>query len=442
MNVTLVNSFDSNVYQNFKRLDIKDLPLGLAYIAGQLEKDGHNVTVIDPIVDGLDSNETMDRIIESNPLLVGTSATTPIIGNALEILKEVKHRDSNIYTVIGGPHISATPLETLENNKDFLDFVVFGEGEHTISELVMSLDKGYPLKSISGLGFVDNRGLAKINEKRQLERDLNSFAFPARHLFPVDKYINKVRFEKDDTPHISLTSSRGCVGKCTFCGSQTTWGKRVRFRSVQNIIDEIKQCHNDFGSNNFIFADDTFTTNRKHVIDMCKEIIDLPYSINIFCSSRVDTIDEEKLDWLKKAGCYCITYGIESGDNEILKAIGKNTTVDMIENAINITKQAGIETHGSFIIGNLGDTKETIEKTIQLAFSLDLNEAQFTILVPLPGTVCYEQAIKLKAFRCNPTDYKSFFFYYSVVANLTKDVSDEELIDIQRGAYKRWNENG
>lgn len=434
MKVVLVNVPDYNVYSKFKRPNIKNLPLGMAYIASQLERAEHDVIIIDAIADELEFSEMIFSILAHEPNVVASSSTTPIICSVLNMLREVKLQNSDIRTIIGGPHISATPFETLEKNKEFLDYVIFGEGEHTITEL---LDSNFTeLEKIKGLGYI-YKGVIKINERRELEKDLDSFAFPARHLFPFHKYVNEIRFNGDSTPHISLTSSRGCAGKCTFCGSKTTWGKRVRFRSPENIISEIKQCHNDFGSTNFIFVDDTFTTNKKHVIDVCKLIIDLPFKINMFCSSRVDTICEERLEWMKKAGCYCITYGIESGDDNVLKLMGKDTDVELIKNAIALTQEKGIQTHGSFILGNFGDSKQTINKTIELAIALKLDQAQFSILVPLPGTECYNTALKLNAFRCDPTDYKNFFWYYSVVANLTNGVEDAELIEFQKRAYER-----
>jgi len=439
MNITLVVSIDSNVYSGFKRPKIKNLPLGLAYIAAKLLQDGHKVSIIDPLVEELDFDTTIQKILDTNPHIVGTSATTPVIVNALEVLQAVKLKDRSIWTVIGGPHISATAFQTLSDNIDFLDFVTIGEGEHTISELVNKLESRN-FDNIKGLGFVKTQNIV-INECREPEKNLDIFPFPARNLFSVSKYINTIRFNQDETPHISLTSSRGCVGKCTFCGSNTTWGRFARFRSPQNIINEIIECNKLFNSEHFIFVDDTFTTNRNHLKSICTKITELPFKLQMFCSSRVDTIDREKLEYLKKAGCYCVTYGIESGDDDILQLMGKHTNVSMIKNAIKMTKEVGIQTHGSFIIGNYNDTRETIQKTIQLAIDLELDQVQFSILVPLPGTICYDLAKQENSFRCNPTDFKSFFWYYSVVANMTKDVMDSELIDLQKEAYFKWNQS-
>jgi anaerobic magnesium-protoporphyrin IX monomethyl ester cyclase len=436
MNVTLINVPDSDVYQKFKRPEIKNLPLGLAYIAGSLEKAEHNVTIVDGCVEQMSIDGIVEKVLNTNPELVGTSATTPVISNALEVLEKIKWNDPSIATVIGGPHISATASQTISDNTNVVDFAVVGEGENTILEIIDYLDGNRDLEHIDGLVYFTKGAICKGNSRKLID-DLDTIPFPARHLFDVGKYVNAIRFDGTKPP-ISLTSSRGCFGKCTFCGSQTTWGRKVRFRSPQNIIDEIKYCHKNYGSTSFIFVDDTFTANRKHVIDTCKLIIKLPFQVEMFCSSRVDTIDDEKLDWLKQAGCDCITYGIESGDTDILKIMKKNTTVDMIRKAVDITKGHRIKTHGSFILGNFGDTHDTINATVDLAINLGLDQAQFTVLIPLPGTECYEQAIEFDRFKCEPEDFKSFFWYYSVVANMTDGVTDEELLNYQKEAYRKF----
>jgi anaerobic magnesium-protoporphyrin IX monomethyl ester cyclase len=432
MDVTLINVPDSDVYQKFKRPNIKNLPLGLAYIAGALETEGYEVEIIDAVVNKIDYEDIAEEAAWAD--VVGISSTTPTIINALDILKRIKSKNPDVITVIGGPHVSAVPQQVVI--KDYVDYVVIGEGENTITELARNFDFGFPEEVVSGICYMEN-GEIFFTEPRKLEKDISTFSFPARHLFDVKKYVNEIRFDGKKPP-ISLTSSRGCMGKCTFCGSSTTWGRTVRFRSPQNVVNEIVDCYEKYDSTGFIFVDDTFTVNRKHVIETCKLICDLPFKIDIFCSSRVDTIDEEKLKWMKKAGCDCITYGIESGDNEILKLMKKNTTVDMIKNAVSLTQENGIKTHGSFILGNYGDTLQTINQTIDLAIDLDLNQAQFSILVPLPGTECYQIAIENNIFKCDPRDYKSFFWYYSVVANMTDGVTDEELLELQKMAYKKW----
>jgi radical SAM superfamily enzyme YgiQ (UPF0313 family) len=234
-----------------------------------------------------------------------------------------------------------------------------------------------------------------------------------------------------------LTTSRGCPSLCTFCGSQATWGRTTRFRSPESVITEIRKCSEEHRIKNFVFCDDTFTLRKDQTIDICRGITELPFRVNIFCSSRVDSLTADRLEWLKKAGVYCLTFGIESGNNEILKLMRKGITVDQVRKAVALTKNFGIEVHGSFIIGNLGDTEETIEQTISLAIELDLDQVQFSILVPLPGTECFKKAEEMNAFRCHTGNFESFYWYYSVAANMTK-VPDERMLELQKSAYERW----
>ena len=436
MNITLINPSDKSVYVKFKRPKIKRLSLGLAYIAAFLEDNKHNITVIDAEATDMDIGAVVQTTIETNPKVVGVTTTTPLLHIVLNILRELKIHNPNIYTFIGGPHVSALPKETLVENKDFVDFVIFGEGENSSLEIVNSIENGTIFsKPIDGVGYIDKSGNIVIGSKRELEKNLDNFPFPARHLYNMNLYVDNTKFGTEN--YIMLVSSRGCIGQCTFCGSQTTWGRQVRFRSAQNVIDEIKYCTEQFGIYNFVFCDDTFTLQKKHTIDICKEIIKLPYKLKIFCSSRADTICEERLKWLKRAGCYCITFGIESGDDDIIKLMKKNITTETIKHAVAITKEAGIDVHGSFIIGNIGDTKETIEKTIKFASSLNLDQIQFTILVPLPGTECYDKAIEMGLIDSQFNDFESFYLYYSVPVNLT-DVSDEALLEYQKQAYIQW----
>lgn len=370
-----------------------------------------------------------------SPRLVGITATTPIIHNALNLLKEIKRRDSQILTMIGGPHVSALPVPTLKENPGVIDFAVGGEGEHSAYEIVQAIEAGVPFqKEIPGIAFWRD-GQIISGPCRPREQNIDIFGYPARHLFPMDRYIDTTKYGQE--LYTLMTTSRGCPGMCTFCGSRATWGRLVRFRSVDDVLGEIQECAEKFGLRNIVFCDDTFTLQRKRTIEICRKIIELPYKLRIYCSSRPDTISKDRLEWLKKAGCYCVTFGIESGNDEILRRMKKHTTTAMVRKAVRMTQEAGVEVHGSFIIGNVGDTEETIEETVQFALELNLDQIQFSILIPLPGTEIFQLAEETKAFRGEPNNYERFFWYYSVAANFTR-LPDERLIEIQKKAYERW----
>ena len=438
MNITLVHPVNGTVYAGFKRSLIKRLPLGLAYVAAYLEMKGHRVSVVDADALDLTMEESVEEVMKTRPDAVGVTATTPIIHNALQIIEEVKKQDRTVRTFIGGPHVSAMPDETLAMGRGFLDAIVFGEGEESARELIRAFEGGDSFtEPIQGVGFLDAKGNTVMGPPRPFQPDLDVFPFPARHLFPMEKYVDHTKFGSE--VYTLMTTSRGCPYECTFCGSQITWKRKTRLRSPANVAAEVRECVERYGVTNFTFCDDTFTLNKAHVAEVCRLIAELPYPVRLFCSSRVNTISEDRLKWLKGAGCYCLTFGIESGNDGILKRMQKGTTVEMIRKAVRMTKDAGIEVHGSFIIGFDGEDESTVEDTISFALDLDIDQVQFSILVPLPGTECYRLAEEKQAFRCRPDDFTSFYWYYSVPANLTS-LPDERLVELQRLAYDRWNE--
>jgi anaerobic magnesium-protoporphyrin IX monomethyl ester cyclase len=437
LKITLVNPISGSVYSQFRRALIKRLPIGLAYVASYLETNGHEVSVIDADTLDLEIDGTVEKIMRTAPDAVGVTATTPIINNAFNIIQRIKDRDKRIYTFVGGPHVSAMPAETLQSGRSFLDYVVFGEGEDSCLELVRCIGQNGPLSMpMEGVGYINDDGKIIIGTQRPFKNNLDLFPFPARHLFPMSKYVDHTKF--GDELYTLITTSRGCPYECTFCGSQITWHKKTRLRSPQNVVQELKECVEKYDITNFTFCDDTFTLNKRHAIEICRLITELPYKIRLFCSSRVNTVSEDRLDWLKKAGCYCITFGLESGNDVILNKMKKGINIEMIRRAVAMTKEAGIEVHGSFILGFEDEDEQTIEDTISFALSLNLDQIQFSILVPLPGTECYTHAHERNAFRCRPDDFTSFYWYYSVPANMTK-IADERLIELQRSAYERYN---
>ncbi len=437
MNVALINPPSGSVYSRFQRAVIKRLPLGLSYVAAYLAGNGHSVNVVDAEALDLTPDEAVSAALKTEPEMVGVTATTPIIHSALHILSEIKASSKKVHTMLGGPHASAMYEETLRTGRGYLDYVIFGEGEKSALDVVSAIEQDGPCRcAIDGAAFLDGEGKVVMGKDRPFEEDLDAFPMPARSLFPMERYLDKTKFGEE--PYTLVTTSRGCPYSCTFCGSQTTWKRTTRFRSPGNVIAEIRECVEQYGVRNFLFVDDTFTLRRKRTIDICRMISELPYKVRIFCSSRANTISEDRLDWLKKAGCYCLSFGLESGNDAVLGRMQKGITIDEIRKAIAMTKRAGIAAHGSFIIGYDGETEETIDETIRFSIDLDLDQVQYSILVPFPGTECFTIASERKAFRFPPDDFTSFYWYYSVPANLTH-VSDERLLKLQKEAYERWN---
>ncbi len=372
--------------------------LGLAYIAAVLERAGHSVKYLDYSAEHYTVGDTalaLGRYQEKFDF-IGLTATTPLIDNALAIAGQAKEIFSDVKIVIGGVHASVLPDEVMANPA--VDFVVIDEGEETMLELV----NGREVSQILGLCYKQGGQVIK-NDLRPLIPDLDKIPSPAYHLLPMDKYYPSVGFYKR-LPAMVLLGTRGCFGRCTFC--YRAFRGVARKRSAENIINEIKILQRDYGIKEFSFYDDTFTLFKDVVKEFCdiieKEKIDITWS----CFTRADKIDEDLLRAMKRAGCHSILFGVESADEQILKNIKKGISLDKIIEAVKLARRVGIETRAGFMIGNQGETEETIKKTIDFAIKLDPDEVQFNIATAYPGTELFAWAKErgyMKSF--NWSDY-------------------------------------
>ncbi|RLE13156.1 B12-binding domain-containing radical SAM protein [Candidatus Aerophobetes bacterium] len=370
------------------KLGITSVPLGLAYLASFIEKDGHKVKIIDSNTLGYRIKDIKEEIEKFNPHLVGVTATTSCIYDAYEVAKIIKEVDPGIKVVIGGPHVTFIAKETLKECP-FIDVVVRGEGEETFRELVnffeSSSEDTWSLEEVKGITFRKDNKIIET-DSRSLIKNLDSIPFPAYHLLPMEKYsLEGKRFA-------TIITSRGCPFSCIFCSSSRLFGKTWRARSPENVIEEIKLLKNKYGVREIEFLDDTFTLNKKRAEKICEILIKEKIDISWSCSSRVDTIDESLIEKLKKAGCHTIYVGVESGSQKILNIIDKGITLPQIEKTINLIKKVNINSFGSFILGIPGETVKTIKKTINFAKKLNPSFVQFSICTPYPGTKLFEMA--------------------------------------------------
>ena len=358
-------------------------PLGLGYIASFLENKGVKVAIIDFEAEGLDISELKSRIKQANPDYIGITATTVVISSAIEIAEIARQALSAAKIVIGGVHPTISPDEVLL--KPCVDYVVRGEGEETLLELL----RGEPLDSIKGLSYrLDDKIIH--NPLRDFIVDLDSLPHPAYHLLPMEKYRPSTANYRR-LPATSIVASRGCPGRCTFCYTDVL-GRRTRFRSAENIVSEIKLLRDNYGIKEISFYDDTFTANRQVVLDLCRLLKEQNLDITWACMSRIDMVDSALLKEMNAAGCHQIGYGIESADETILKNIKKPIPLERVKKVVRETHRAGIDVRGMFMFGNPGETKETMQKTLDFAVSLNLDIAVFNITTPYPGTEMFNWA--------------------------------------------------
>lgn len=372
-------------------------PLGLGYIAAILEREGHNVVIIDMNATQTDKYDLLNEIKNFSPQLLGFSVLTHIFPYTIDIVKFLKENYNNAEIIVGGQHVELYPESVLQIKS--IDYAVRGEGEDTIKEFIQTYaqiksnkiesDSDKYLEKIPGLIFRNNKNEVIINPSRKLIKDLDSIPFPSRHLFNPELY--KTFFTNKQINSGSIIASRGCPFNCSYCAERFS---NYRTRSVENILEELKEMYYKYKIRDIYFNDGTFVVNKKRIMNLCKKIIqeNIKFTFNI--RTRIDTMDEDLLKILKEAGCNRINYGLESGDEEILKRLNKNTSIKQIIKIIKLTKKYGITTWGFFLIGNPGETKETIEKTISLAKFLDLDFVQFSRLNVFPGCDLYKDFVE------------------------------------------------
>ncbi|MFC1514810.1 B12-binding domain-containing radical SAM protein [Candidatus Omnitrophota bacterium] len=426
MRITLIQPYDES--------HLVLPPLGLGYLAASLEAKGHVVAIIDCVVRGLKGQALLRAVKKSKPELVGITVMSAYYARAKKIVSDIK-RSIGCVIVIGGPHVSALPEFSMEDTE--ADFAVVGEGEETFGELLSRLEaKDKNFLSIKGICY-RNPAVGKITRTpaRELVDDLNRIPFPAWHLIAPDKYPPTPQgFFYKRFPTAPVITSRGCPYECSFCASAVTWRRTIRKRSAKNIADEIELLVNKFGVKEIHFVDDNFSFSREHTLAICDELIKRKLAILWACTNglRIDTLDKELLAAMKKAGCYFISVGVESGSQDILDRTNKNLSLKALPGIIMMIKEAGIKIGGFFIIGLPGETRLSLNKTLRLARKLPFDKAQFSRFTPLPGTLEWDHWPGGK--ELHSLDW-STFRYYGDSPYSTGELSNRELACLQRRAF-------
>jgi len=389
MKVLLIKAPYRDVYGPIKVAAGNYFLLGLGYIASYLRQHGHEVFMLDPEAQGLNHSACRERIKELRPQLIGISATSPDFANALKIAK-MSREVTDAFQVLGGIHGTALPEYILKKYPGVFDAICLGEGEKTSLEICNFLEgKINSLTLIEGLALIQNGDVIRTRP-REFITDLDSLPFPARDMVSIDLYKPHA-FNTRKGRTATIITSRGCPFRCTFCASKLTLGGRFRARSAENVLEEIRHLVEAYNVNHILFQDDTFTFDKDRAKDICRRIIQEKLKIEWFSFSQVTKVDDELLELMKKAGCYCIGYGIESADKDVLKSLKKPITLNNCEYAISAARRNGIKTQAFFIFGNKGDTRETAEKTINFACKVSPTLAFFNKLVAYPGTQVFKE---------------------------------------------------
>ncbi len=388
-------------------------PLGLAYIAGALQRAGHVLQVVDATAEGanftehfrdgiyvfgLNKEATTNRIDEGTQVVCISNMFTNNWMYERELIESIRQRFPSAVMIAGGEHANAAP-ELCLNQAKGLDFIVFGEGEETIVELLYSVERGLELASVKGIAYRKD-GNIRTTPKRSRTKDIEEIAWPAWELFPVQLYFeNRMSHGVFRGNTLPVMASRGCPYDCTFCSSPQMWGRKYQIRPVVDFVDELEHLHRTYGATNFDLYDLTAIIYRDWTIEMCREIVNrgLQITFQLPSGTRSEAIDHEVARHLRLAGCSNITYAPESGSERVLREVRKKVSIDSMLNSISASNRAGLNVHLNMIIGFPDDRHSDIWRTWWFLVCCSwrgANDAAIAVFTPYPGSVLHNRLVE------------------------------------------------
>ncbi len=388
-------------------------PFGLISLAAYLIEQGAEVRIEDYIVTPYSADRARRVIGEFRPDVIGATAVTMNVKPALSILADCKEAAPGAVTVMGGPHVTFDADAVLREYAH-VDYIVRGEGELTFHEMLSLVEAGRPLGGVLGISYRDG-GVVRHNPMRPFIEDINMLPYPARQLISLGKY-RALGFP------INMVTSRGCPHKCIFCVGNRMVGNKVRYFDVTRVVDEFELLAT-MGFKQINIVDDLFTSHKRRCIEICDEIVRRGIRHPWTAFARVDTVSEDLLAALKRAGCTTLCFGIESGNQEILDLVKKKITLEKARRAVELCRAAGIDPMTSYILGLPGETPETVRKTMEFAKGLSSNYG-FHILAPFPGTEVREKSDEY-GMRILTSDWDLYDANRSVAE--TEFISHEEI---------------
>ena len=406
------------------------MPYGLLSIASVVRNHGYEVSLIDATNLGYSTAETVERILALAPDYVGITTVTLAIDRCSEVAASLKARNPDLQVIAGGAHISSTPKETMRLYPA-LDIGVIGEGEETIVELLKALDEKRDLAGIKGIIYRKDGEIVQ-EQRRPFQTDLDRLPFPAWDVLPDLKMYRPSAPSYVRLPSTTIVTSRGCPGRCIFCNSKAMYGN-LRCFSAGYVLSMIEHLVKTYGIRDLSIYDDNFLFFEDRVRQICNTIIANRMDLTWSCYSRVDHGNLELFKLMKKAGCWQVSYGIESGSQRILDSIKKDVTLRQISDTVKLTKQAGLRTRGFFTIGHLQDDLDSIRETIEFMRSIPLDDFHFTTFTPLPGTAAYAMADRYGTF--DRTWSKMNMQYPCFIP---KGLTAEQMEGLAQAAYKKF----
>jgi radical SAM superfamily enzyme YgiQ (UPF0313 family) len=380
-------------------------PLGLGYLASVLEKNGYSVRIIDSPVLGYDEADIIDYADKFRPAVLGISVLTPVAEQAYKLARDFKFRFPETKIILGGAHPTCFPEESINRDKA-IDAIVIGEGEYIMLEFVNALAKGDDFSHIQGIYYRNKNGKIIKNPRSEKDIDLETLLPPARHLYPLLRYVPEP-FENKKLPATNIIVSRGCAyARCTFCYRSGRMKRKYRIQSPQKTIEEIRYLVKEYRIKEVVFYDDDLISNKNWLIEFCNLLLKEPYGLSWSCRGRCNTTDYETLKAVREAGCWSVCYGFESGNQDLLDNVKKGITLDQSRQVAEWTHKLNLELVGTFMLGLPGETPAKGEKTIDFAIELDCTYAAFIPTHPFIGTELYTDAISMGKFVDTPYSEK------------------------------------
>lgn len=420
--------------QSFKYVLNKIPALGLAYLATVAEKEGHVVRIVDCTL-GLGYKDLAEEARKFKPEIIGITATTPVFRNAVCISLFLRKIFPQAVFVCGGAHPTASPTDSL--NTSIFDFLVLGEGEETFLELISYVENKHycSADNIRGIAFKRD-GKVIITCSRPRIDGLDSIPFPARHLLPSLRKYRPTPASYRKLPLAVIMTSRGCPTRCTFC-DRSVFGEKFRKRSASNVMAEVEEVIVKYGAKEIRFFDDIFTIDVTRLKEICRGMKNLHPSVPWTCLTKVTTVNPDILRMMRKSGCWQVLFGLESGDDDILRRLRKGNTVKQNKEVVWWAKNAGMSVRADFLVGSPWETKESFRRTVEFAKSLPLDFAHFNKFVPYPGTEIYKDLIG-KGYKANYGNSGFFINNQSSFVYVPEGFDESKYAQLLNGAYKEF----
>lgn len=409
--------------------------IGLLLLAAKAREIGYDVEIIESDLEGLTPEVVAQRVLDKNPKFVGITLFTVGVFNASIIAKIIKEKNPNIVILVGGPHISSMGYETMVKFPEF-DVSVIHEGELILENLLRSIENGDSLEGVNGIMYRDADGTIRKTMPPPSIEDLDSLPIPAWDLLPnfPQGYLPAI-YDYPRAPVATYSASRGCPFLCEFCDT-STFGGKIRYNSPAHVYKVMKHLSEVYGVKHLQFVDDLFVAHNGRVVEFSKLLIKDKIDMTWSCTARVNTVKPETLALMKEAGCWEISFGLESGSNWLLEEMKKSQRVETAEQAVKWTHEAGIRVKGLFMLGYPGETQESIEMTKEFIKNIPMTTMNLSKFTPYPGSPIYR---KLYGTSIREEDWErlnGMNFVYRA-DGFSEEQLDNEYKEIIKSFYKR-----